>query len=105
MEKALPFNSGMVGGVGQGTGAVVDAPPLHDVGNAIVVEFAEFAEEAGQRVGMDQVFFADPVGFAAHDIDEAVLVLALHLNALAIVVVLYDKSEVGHSIFPHRIAR
>lgn len=45
---------------------------------------------------MEQVFFADPVGFTAHDIDETVLVLTLHLEALAFGAVLYDESEVRH---------
>lgn len=103
MGKAL--FSCMGGGFGKGARAVVDAPALHDVRNTVIFEFAKLAEEACERVSVKQVFVADPVRLAAHDIDEAVLMLALHLDALTFVVVLYDESEVGHSILLRRCRR
>lgn len=92
-------------GFSEGAGAIVDAPALHDVGNTVIFEFAKLAKEAGERVSVKQVFVADPVRLAANDIDEAVLMLALHLDALAFVIVLYDESEVGHSILLRRCRR
>jgi len=90
------FLSCMGVGFAEGTGAIVDAPALHNVGNTVIFEFAKLAEESGERVYMKQVFVADPVCLTAHDIDEAVLMLALYFYALAFVVVLHDESVVGH---------
>ena len=47
-------------------------------------------KKPGERVSVEQVFVADPVRLAAHDVGDAVLVLALHFDALAFAAVLYD---------------
>ena len=40
-------------------------------------------KKAGEGVGVQQIFVADPVCFATHYIDQAILVLALQFDALA----------------------